>query len=391
MVLKDLIVCLLLFTTYITALPFHYIITRDDKIQLNDSSTIKSISTKLPYKDPNDISDDLSKKTDSLFFHDDTYTWSDICNGTKAPVVWPVAVAGKVLADTEDEDLINKALSSLKAYRASSGGYSASMGGNPQIYTDDNAQISWVFSSAYSTTNDNSTLSENKNLTGFLQENKDKQRGGIKWLVTSDYIALISNLETAVAAMKLNSISGDDEFVPLAKYCIVWTLQNLLDNSDTNDDFIYDGMYEDGSLNKGKLTYTIGTLISACAYLTKIGDTEQNWQQIAVTMGIRFISAGELNNQFFTDGHINDIIERSHLVFVGFADLLELTTPQDDHQQKAYKSFKQLITRESRYLYDQYSDTINSDSCPSNEFNDLLKYSSLAQVFHAVSRVVDLI
>lgn len=384
------IIPILLFATVVSCIPFtNPLVVRDEKIVYNDSTQIQSIHTPIAYKDPKEINEMLAQRTGSLFFSNQTYTWSDTCNETKAPVVWPVAVAGKVMANTRNPDNIAKAASALKGYRNPSGGYSASMNGNDQIYTDDNAQIAWVFSSAYAATKDEKYLTENKNLTGFLSQQEDKARGGVKWLITSTYIALISNLEVAMAALKyLEDGGGNDEHIPFAKECIVWTLQNLIDNLTTNN-FIYDGMYENGSINKGKLTYTIGTLISACAHLIKIGDTDQDWQNIAVTFGVRFISGGKLDNQFFTDGHINDIVERSHLVFVGFADLLELTTPQNDYQKKAYDAFKELVQREARYLYDENSDIINSNSCPSNDFNKLLKFASLSQVFYEAARVVD--
>lgn len=391
MILHNSILILLIFATVVSSLPYSIPLPkRDQKIHYDDSTEIQSIDTKTPYKNTKDIDDLLSSKTYSLFFNNNTGIWSDNCNASNAPVVWPVAVAGKVVANTKDSDKINNVMSAFKSYRNSNGGYSASMAGDDQIYTDDNGQISWVFSSAYETTDKEDYLSENKDLNKYLSEQEDDARGGgVKWLVTSTYIALISNLEVAVAALRLNEVSGDDDYVSFAKDLIVWTLENLVDNLTSNGKFIYDGMYEDGGINKGKLTYTVGTLISACAHLIKMGDNDQDWRNIAVTFGVRLISGGKLDNQFFTDGHMNDIVDRSHLVFVGFADLLEMTTPQSDYEEDAYDAFKEFLQREARYFYDQNSDTINSKSCPSNDYNDLLKYSSLAQVFYETARVVD--
>lgn len=387
MQLQNLFVVFFSFAAIANSFPYT-LAKRDSRVQYNESVEIQTISKKSPINNVKTISDSLSRKTSSLFFNNDTYIWSDNCNSTKTPVVWPVAVAGKVLANTQDEAQIDKATSALKNYRNPNGGYSTSMKGDDQIYTDDDGQISWIFSSAYETTSNEKYLEENKKLMNFLVNQTDSSKGGIKWLITDSYIALISTLEVAVAALQLDDIGGDEDFIPFAKDCILWTLDNLVDNSSSNP-FIFDGIYKDGSINKGKLTYTVGTLISACAYLVKLGEIDHDWQGIAVTFGTRFISSGKLDNQFFTDGHINDIIERSHLVFVGFADLLEFTIPKTDYQKRAYKAYEDLIVREARYLYDKHSDVINNDECPSGDFSSLLKYASLAQVFYEVGRIAD--
>lgn len=371
---------------YLISLICCYPCKRDDNYG-NYSTSITPIQTETPQYDVYELADDLSDQLVWLFFANGTYTWSDNCSSTVNPVVWQVAIAGEVMANTKDSNNLDRATSALKNYRNSTGGYSASMAKNGDIYTDDNAQISWVFTSAYSDTRTESYLEEAKSIIDLIRDHESpNQKGGIYWSINGEYISLISCLETAVAALRYNALSKNDDYVKLAKRAIIYILDNLVDEKDG---FIYDGKYPDGSINYGKLTYTIGVLISGCAYLDQLGDTEKNWKAIAVEFGVKFISGGTLNNQFFSDGHINDIIERSHLVFMGLADLLSFTTPSTPYQKQAYDDFKQLIVREARNFRDNNEEIFESNRCPnSSEYGTLIKYASLAQVFKSVSRVV---
>ncbi|EGV65820.1 Six-hairpin glycosidase [Yamadazyma tenuis ATCC 10573] len=349
------------------------------------STSIQAIATESPQYDPSDLAKEMSTNLVNLFYANESNNWSDYCHSTSMPVVWQVAVAGKVMTNTKKPEYLDKAISALNNYRNASGGYSASMSRNGEIYTDDNAQIAWIYAQAYENTKYSKYQNENQNITDFI-DGYTTRGGGILWSISGTYIASISTLEEAVAALKLYSSKKDSKYLDIAKANVNWVIDNLLENST---DFIWDGMNQDGSINEGKLTYTIGTMISSCAYLAYYGDSDRDWKAIGVQFGVQFIAGGALNNQFFTNGHINDIIERSHLLFVGIADLVAMTVPTSSYEYDAYQAFKRLVTRESRNLYDEYTSVVRNSSCPTNEYQSLLKYSSLAQVFYEVSRVVD--
>lgn len=359
---------------------------RDDNYG-NYSTSITPIETESPQYDTQELADQLSDQLVWLFFANGTYTWSDNCSSTVNPVVWQVAIAGEVMANTKNSNNLDRATSALKNYRNSTAGYSASMAKNGDVYTDDNAQISWVFTSAYSDTKSQSYLDEAKSIIDLISDYESPdQKGGIYWSIEGHYISLISCLETAVAALRYNALSPNDDYVRLAKRAIIFILDNMVDDKDG---FIYDGKYPDGSINYGKLTYTTGVLISGCAYLAQLGDSEKDWKAIAVEFGVKLISGGTLDNQFFSDGHINDIIERSHLVFMGFADLLSFTTPSSTYQTQAYHEFKLLVIKEARNFRDSNKEVFESSQCPTtSDYGTLIKYASLAQVFKSTSRVV---
>lgn len=352
-------------------------------------TSIQTIHYDSPQYNTSGLAHQFATNLANLFYSESTNNWSDNCANSAVPVVWQVAVAGKVMTNTKRSDYLSIATTALSNYRNSTGGYSASTAKNADIYTDDNAQIAWVFSAAYENTGREEYLDEHRNITDFLALYEDEsQGGGILWTINGNYIASISTLETAVAAAQLCKHTGDTDYCQLAKDCITWTLDHLIDQ---NDKFIMDGLSEDGGVNGGKLTYTFGTLISACAYLSQMGDLDQDWKAIAVEFGVRLLAGGRFDNQFFDqNGHMNDIIDRSHLVFVGFADLLEFTTPVGSYQEDAYNLFNDFVIRESRHFHDTYQNLING-TCPGNEYNSLLKYASLAQVFQEASRVSDYI
>lgn len=381
---------ILLFLSAVNALPTSPSLKdspSEVKRDIGDFTTsITSVETKSAEYSASDITNSLTDNLQSLFWKSDSSSWKDSCDQSRNPVVWQVAVAGKVLTNTGDSSKASDAIDALNRYKSNTneGGFSASTAKNGDIYTDDVSQVSWVFVDTYHITGEQTYLDEAKKIQKFLENwEDDKQNGGILWSINGKYIALISTLEAALAALKLNDADSDQYLVDFAKSCIDWTFDHLKDDGDS---FIYDGMYEDGNINKGKLTYTIGVLMSCCAYLDKIGDDSKSWKSIGVEYGVKLAGGGKLDTRFFSNGHINDIVDRSHLLWAGISDLLQMTYPTSIYEFKAYDMLKNLAVREARHLYDGYPD-MTKDSCPDTSYKSLLKYASLGQIFYEVSRV----
>lgn len=350
------------------------------------TSEIQSIETKSPKYSAEEIADELIERIKDEFYENNLGNWQNNCQDGGVPVLWQVAVAGHAIR-RGDKEMVSIALSSILNYRSSSGGYSATTAKNGEIYTDDDAQVQWCFMDAYSLEKNDTILEEAKNLTDFILSYQYKD-DGVLWSITGDYIALISSLESALSSLRFYEVSGESKYLNVAKQSINWVLDTLVDD---NDGFIMDGETIKGDINGGKLTYTIGTLISSLAYLTKLGDKDKDWKAMAIEFGLRLTASGKLNNQFFTDGYINDIIERSHLAYVGLADLLTMTDASDNYEKDVFDLFKQFVVREARHNRDKYNSTITTDTCPQDDFQHLLKFGSLIQVFLAASRVSTMI
>lgn len=355
---------------------------------LYDASTtsIQTISTEPPQYQTHELSNILTTNLIGNFFDNTSNSWVDSCSNRVAPVVWQVAVAGRVMTNSGDVSNIQRALDALSNYKNSHGSFSASTNKNQEVYTDDNSQVSWVYTDAYSHTFDDDNLQTAKTILGVI-ESYQAQQGGILWSYQRNYISLISTLEAALAALRYSNEAYDQKLVDFAVNCIQWVMKNFV----AKNGFIVDGEGNASrKINGGQLTYTIGTLISCCAYLDKLGDFRDNWKDMGIDFGVKFINGGHLNDQFFTNGYINDPVEHSHLLFVGLVDLLTLTNPVDDYQQQAYKAFKQMLVKESRHLRDIHPEVFQ-DSCPKGKFNTLLKYASIAQIFNVVARIVDMV
>ncbi|ODV66253.1 Six-hairpin glycosidase [Hyphopichia burtonii NRRL Y-1933] len=346
------------------------------------TTSIKSVSTSDPTVDPGDVYETLTSQLLGDFWNSDLSNFNLNCDNTDTPVVWNVAVAGKAVSDGGNRDQIKKVMNALSQYKSNDAdGYSASTGKDNDIYIDDDAQVLWVFIDAYKNSIFDG-LNKARSLMSYIESYKDKKNGGVLWSVNGDYIASISTLEAGLAAARLFEVTYNNDYLDFAKYCTTWTLENLL---DTNDKFIYDGISGDsGTLNKGKLTYTIGVAISTLTILQK-HDGSQNWKSYAVELAVRFMGGGQLNTQFFSDGHINDQIRYSHLLFVGLVDLIEDSNPSGSYEQSAYSAIKNLVVREARYLYDKHKDGAISKKC--TDVTDLLDFGSLTQIFYQASRV----
>lgn len=349
------------------------------------TTSIASVTTQDPVVSATDVFEQLANNLWSNYWSNSSDSWIDQCQTNNAPVLWPVAVAGEAIAQTGAIDKLAAIAHSFLAYKSKlEGGYLATTAQNDDIYTDDDAQVVWALVSANKNLPLPSYLDDASNLLQYIDLKNNLARGGVIWSINGDYLATISSLEAALAAVKLNAAEEQDGLVDMAKYYLVWTISNLMDDTDK---FFFDGMDVSGKVNNGKLTYTVGTAISTMAYLQK-WDTEYNWQAMAVELAVRVIGGGNLNSQFYSDGNINDQIRYLHLLYGGFADLLELTKPDGSYQQLAYAAIKNAVVKDARHIYDQNKNTTIKANCLSG-YNQLLDYASITQIFYQVLRVVD--
>lgn len=347
------------------------------------STQIIAVLTQAPVVSAQSVFNQMAGNLWDNFWSQSTNTFTDKCDNSTSPVLWDLSVAAMAVVNTGNQANTAQVLNAIGTHKCNQiGGYSATNAGDSDIYNDDDAQALWVLIDGAQLTG--SSAANATALLNYLQTQQNGAVGGVSWDYNGQYVALISTLEVALAAAKLYKVDNNPAYLTFSKYCINWVLDNLV---DPKDNFIYDGMGTDGSINKGKLTYTIGVAMSTLAYLS-LWDNTNDWQNIAITFGVKALGAGNLNSQFFSNGYINDSVDHSHNFFTGLADLLVLTSPSSSYQSSAYALFKSELIRETRHLYDEYSPVINSNSCSSvGAFNTLLNYGSLTQIFYQASRV----
>lgn len=350
------------------------------------TTSIASVATEDPVVSASGVFNELASNLWTNYWSTSSSSWVDQCQTNNTPVLWPVAVAGEAMAMTGATDKLASIAHALHAYKSVlEGGYLATTAQDGDIYTDDDAQVVWAFVSANHNLPLPSYLDAASDLVQYIDQQNSLDRGGVIWSVSGDYLASISSLEAALAAVRLYDARKQDGLVDMAKYYLLWTITNLMDHSDK---FFFDGMdATSGNVNNGKLTYTVGVAISTMAYLQK-WDSEYRWQDMAVELAVRVIGGGNLNSQFYGDGFINDQIRYLHLLYGGFADLLELTTPRGSYQQLAYTAIKNAVVKDARHIYDQNKNTTIKAACLSG-YNQLLDYASLTQIFYQVLRVAD--
>lgn len=308
--------------------------------------------------------------------------WSDQCNTTSAPVLWSVAVMSKAVANGMDQDTVKGVMGALFEYKSkNSGGFSASTAGDGDIYTDDDAQAVWAFIEASITTGNSTYFDTANKLLDFIIE-QQKPDGGVVWGVQGNYLALISTVEAALAAVKSCQIVPNQRYLDFATLCLKWVFSALM----SPQHFLFDGVDTNGQVNRGQLSYTVGVAISTFSLLSTIDDSD-DWKSKALELAVRAIGGGELDSIFYTDAHVHDNIMYSHLLFAGFADLLAETAPTSLYEHKAYAAIRAELMRETRYLYDTvYPAIAASDGC-SFQFCNLLQMGSLVETFYQASRV----
>ncbi|CUM67282.1 uncharacterized protein PRCAT00004975001 [Priceomyces carsonii] len=350
------------------------------------STSIASVSTKEPIVAPTDLVDDMFDTLINLYWDETQANFNDNCGGSYSePVIWNVAVAGLAASRKGNETVNRKVYEALQKYKNHDlGGYSATTAGNNDIYEDDDSQVSWVFINNYKVDEEEDYIDSAVKLINFISDQKGPN-GGIEFSYQGNYIASISTLEAALAAVRLNEEKSNSTLISFAVEQLDWIFDHLL---DSNDHLIYDGCDKKGNVNNGKLTYTIGVAISTMAILVKHGNTKRDWQAIATEFGVRTFGAGNSNSLYYTNGHLNNGVQYTHDLFNGITDLLELTIPLSNYQRQAYDMFKAELVREARHYYDVNTVDITSGNCGSNITN-LLDLGSYIQIFEAVGRITD--
>ena len=177
-----------------------------------------------------------------------------------------MAVLGKAIADSGDTNGVETTISRiLEYYDSNTGAFSSTPNSSLEIYSDDNSQLLWVFLDAYKMTNKEQYLKYAEGIMDYLKTQNYQNTGGIIWKREQSYIASISTTEVALSAMRLYEFNNDESLVELAQNCMDFMFNHLQDS----DSLFFDGLdKETFSVNKGKLTYTVGCAIST---LVKLG------------------------------------------------------------------------------------------------------------------------
>ncbi|KAI5953841.1 DUR4 [Candida margitis] len=284
-------------------------------------------------------------------------------NSFETPSVWDMAVLGKAIADSGDSNGLETTISRiLEYYDSTTGAFSSTPNSPSDIYSDDNAQLSWVFIAAYKMTNNQQYLKYAEGIVDFLKTQNYQNTGGIIWQKDKSYIASISTTEAALSAMRLYEVNGDDSLVEFAQSCMNFMSKYLQDS----DSLFYDGLDSSSwSINKGKLTYTVGCAISA---LVKIGT--QDALEKALDLAT---AATNQDGAFYTSQKVwNNSLKYVHLLFVGFGDAFGTGK---------FDKFKDEVTKQGNYIYEFLQDPDDSnlyfDSATSGTPDTYAKYAKV--------------
>jgi len=254
------------------------------------------------------------------------------------PSVWDMAVLGKAIADSGDTNGVETTISRiLEYYDSNTGAFSSTPNSSLEIYSDDNSQLLWVFLDAYKMTNKEQYLKYAEGIMDYLKTQNYQNTGGIIWKRDQSYIASISTTEVALSAMRLYEFNNDESLVELAQNCMDFMFNHLQDS----DSLFFDGLdKETFSVNKGKLTYTVGCAIST---LVKLGT------QDALNKALDLATAAtNTDGAFYTsEGIWNNSLQYVHLLFVGFGDAFGTGK---------FDKFKDEVTRQGNYIYEFVQD-----------------------------------
>ncbi|KAK6454592.1 Six-hairpin glycosidase-like protein [Scheffersomyces xylosifermentans] len=301
--------------------------------------------------DPNSAFQSALNATWSTFWNYQYNSFSandPTCQGAEftSPVVWDIAVAGRALTDSGDQAKINAAVQNLLQYRRTDGWFSASTAKDGDVYVDDNSQVLWVFVDAFKVTGNQDYLDVAQRLMVLIRSQWNSQSGGVQWKLDGDYIASISTSEAALAAVRLYEVSPDPDLVYFAQDCLNWLYSNLQDPADY---LFYDGLTAStGVVNKGKLTYTVGTALSTLAYLNKFTGSN-SFIVSAVALG--YAAAGGKGAFYGSNGYWNNQLQYVHLLFAGIADLVNIGVAANSQQSAAFGNFASEAKRNGAYIY----------------------------------------
>ncbi|RCK54999.1 hypothetical protein Cantr_04627 [Candida viswanathii] len=344
----------------------------------------------------------------SVFWNDQQqgFTFEDpACPGApyQDASVWDVAVAGKAVTNSGDINRITQVINTLYRYQNSQGWFASHPYGL-DVYTDDNAQVIWVFLDAYRLTQNQRYLDTATQVMHLIQS-EWSNAGGIIWQVGDDYVASISTTEAALSAVKLYEYNQDATLLTFALSCLTWLDQHL---TDPRDGFYYDGLDRNTwAVNRGKLTYTIGVAMSTYAYLYKY-TRDLHYVLYAVKK-----AWGTLNSDVFlrSNGYWNNDLKYVHLLFAGFSDVITICGQAGyiPHIVKqALFIYRYYSIGDGHYMdytsnlntYDNYVNTTNDRSVAYEPDPDmycaggsgqlrrnLLNDASAAQIFSEIARV----
>ncbi|KAI5951987.1 FAV3 [Candida jiufengensis] len=288
------------------------------------------------------------------------------------PPLWSLAVLGKAITNTGDSSGINTVINSILDYHDQATGAFSDQPKTGTFYTDDNAQLMWVFTDAYKITNNQQYLTCAEGIMNYLKTQNFENTGGIVWQNDQNYIASISTVETALAAVRLYEVNGDESLIDLANKCMKFMFDHF---QDPNDKLFYDGLDKTAfaSVNKGKLSYTVGCAISTLSKLYKLKNDIS-----ALTKALELATAAtNINGAFYTGEKIwNNSLQYSHLLFAGFGDAFQSSSQFDQ--------FKPEVTRQANYIYQFLQDPSDSnlyfDSINVGTTNTFNKFAQTFQV-----------
>ncbi|KAI5959657.1 hypothetical protein CANMA_004093 [Candida margitis] len=319
--------------------------------------------------------------------------------------VWDLAVVGKAFFDSGDANTTQKILTELYKYQSPSGWFNAQLN-QGESYTDDNAQIVWALLAAYDVTKDDKYLTSAEHLVDLIQ-GQWSSIGGIIWQTGKTYVASISTTEAALAAVRLYKYNQDQKLLDFAEQCLAWMEAKL---TNPSDGFYYDGLDENsGNINKGKLSYTVGTAISSYAYLHKFTNND-TYLDLANKKATAALATNSSNIFMNSDGGWNNSLKYVHLLFAGIADLIEIGS-QSQYSQKLvdqgnfvyqfdqlsegdYADYNSVKTLADHYTsvtgkssgY-SYSASVYCNGTESEPQRSVLNQGSAAQVFYQVNRI----
>ncbi|KHC66411.1 putative alpha-1,6-mannanase [Candida albicans P75010] len=278
--------------------------------------------------------------------------WNDNdsnCNdGYTLPVLWTMAVLGEAIVKTGDVSGVEVTLDRImQYYDSATKAFSASPNDGVEVYSDDIAQLAWVFIDAFKMTGQQKYLDHAKDIVLYIQTQQGPN-GGIIWKKDKNYIASISTVEAALAAVRLYDITRDNSLLEFATDCMDFMFKNL---QDPQDKLFFDGTDKNdlGQVDKGKLTYTIGCSISTLVYLHKFrGDQDM------LDKALELASAATNPGGAFYDGNgnWNNNLEYVHLLFAGFADAFRLSD--------SFGQYRDEVVKQGNYIYQYLQDPKDS-------------------------------
>ncbi|KAI5951988.1 hypothetical protein KGF54_005063 [Candida jiufengensis] len=283
------------------------------------------------------------KKLWGRFFEYDKITWNyndNICqdNAYEIPSLWDTAVVGKAITNLNSIKTLKNLITAILQYYDPTTGAFAGYPNSTDIYSDDNARICWVFIDAYTISQDDKYLGYAEGIMKYLKTQNFNDTGGIIWQNDQNYIASISTVETALAAVRLYEVNGDESLIDLAHRCLKFMFDYF---QDPNDKLFYDGLDKTAfaSVNKGKLSYTVGCCLSL---LSKLYLIEKN----KIYLNKIFELATAATNRscgLYTNTIWNNSLQNSHLLFNGFRDIFQIGSQFDQ--------FKPEVFRQANYIY----------------------------------------